>query len=101
MADLNMSIPFEITQDEALQRIKAAIAAAQTQYAGKVQNFRQDWDGNVATLSGTVMGQAISATVTVNPAALLVRAPLPGLASFFKGKIESAIQEQAEKVLKA
>jgi hypothetical protein len=92
MPNLNISIPHNLSQDEALKRIKDAIAQAQDQNPGKIKDFQENWNGTVGTLSGSAMGQAASGTVTVNASEIVLDLALPFAATFFKGQIEANIR---------
>jgi hypothetical protein len=92
MPNLNISIPHKLSQDEALRRIKDAIAKAKVQYTGKIEDLQENWNGSVGTFSGSAMAQAVSGTITVNPSEVVLDLALPFAATFFKGKIEADIR---------
>jgi hypothetical protein len=97
--DLNISIPHQLPQDEALRRIRTAIDRAKVQYADHVSDLQEHWNDNVGTLNLTVRGMAIPATVTVNPSDVAFQATLPMIASFFMGQIETTAREMLSRVL--
>ena len=99
MPNVNLSVPFQIPQDEAINRIKAYVARAKTQHADRIGNSKEEWNGNVATFSSTDGPLAVSGSLTVNPSDVALQISLPLAAAFFKGKIESAIREQLTRLL--
>ena len=99
MPNMTVSVPHNLSQGEALQRIKDAIAQAKVQRSGDVQDLQENWNGNVGTFSGSAMGQSASGTITVNASDIVFDLALPFAATFFKGKIESAIREFITKLV--
>jgi Putative polyhydroxyalkanoic acid system protein (PHA_gran_rgn) len=101
MSALDISIPHALSQDEALQRVKDGIVKGKAEYASRVRELHEHWDGYLGTFSAIAMGYALSATMTVNPDAVLVHAQLPAVASFFRGAIEKAVREHLDSLLRA
>ena len=99
MPNLNLTIPHNLSQDEALRRIKDAIAQAKSQNSSKIENLQENWNGHVGIFSGSAMGQSASGTITVNPSAIAFDLALPFAATFFKSKIEAGIRDFAAKLL--
>ena len=99
MPDLNLSIPHQLPQDEAVRRIQTAMERAKVQYGEHVSGIEEHWNGNVGTFNITVRGMAIPATVTVNPSDVAFHAELPMIASFFKGQIETTAREMLGRIL--
>jgi hypothetical protein len=79
MPNLNVVVPYKLSQDEALQRIKSAIA--QAQQSGKVNDLQENWNGNVGTFRGSAIGQSASGTITVNPSEIIFALTPPFAAS--------------------
>jgi hypothetical protein len=99
MPNLNISILHHLSQDEALQRIKDAIAHAKIQYSGNINGLQENWNANVGTFGGSAMGQALSGTITVGAPEVVVDLELPFAATFFKGQIEAGIREFVARLL--
>jgi Putative polyhydroxyalkanoic acid system protein (PHA_gran_rgn) len=96
---MNIAIPHNLSQDEALSRIKNAIAQAKSQHSGNIKDLQENWNGNVGTFSGSGMGQAASGTITVNSSEITFDLALPFAATFFKGKIEHSLRDFAAQLL--
>jgi hypothetical protein len=99
MANLNISIPHNLSQDAALKRIKDAIAQAKVEHSNSIKDLQQSWNGNVGTFSGSAMGHSASGTITVKASEIVFDMALPFAASFFKRPIESGIRDFTTKLL--
>jgi Putative polyhydroxyalkanoic acid system protein (PHA_gran_rgn) len=99
MPNLMMSVSHQLSQDEALRRIRAMVAHAKVQYSDKINDLRDSWKGNVGTFNVSGMGQKASGTVAVNPSDVTVQIRLPFAASLFKSKIESGIRDTLSRIL--
>jgi hypothetical protein len=99
MSKVNVSVPYQISQDEALRRIRARIEEAKAQAGNTVTNLQENWNGFVGTFSGSTRGATISGSITVNPAVVTVEIPLPFIAFPFKGQIETGIRNELTTLL--
>lgn len=99
MSNMNLSVPFQIPQEEAINRIKAYVTRARVQHADKIGNSHEEWNGNVGTFSSVDGPLSVSGSLTVDPSVVVVEVSLPLAAVFFKGKIEAAIREQLTRLL--
>jgi hypothetical protein len=99
MPGLTVSVSHQLSQDEALRRLQAAVALAKEQYSDKINDLRQNWEGYIGTFEVSGMGQKASGTVAVNPSDVTVRITLPFAALVFKPKIESGIRDALTKIL--
>jgi hypothetical protein len=99
MPGLKVSVAHKLSQDEALRRVKAAIADAKKEYAEQVDDLQESWDGYNGTFSATAMGQRVSGSLAVNPSDVIVQGKLPLIALPFKGKFEAMIREQVAAIL--
>ena len=96
MAKIDLTVTHRFSQDEALRRAHGLLEKIQKQFAGKISDIQQKWDGNVGIFSFSVMGFSVSGKLTVEPSEVKLTAALPFAAVFFKGEIEAAIREQLE-----
>jgi hypothetical protein len=100
MASFDMSVPHQLTQEEALKRIQHVLGQIKKEHSDKISNLTEKWDGNTGEFSLTVMGFDISGKLTVNASSVDIDAELPFAASLFKGKIKELIGGKAEELLK-
>lgn len=100
MVNINLSVPYQLSPDEALRRIQMQIHKVKAQYAGVITDFQESWNGNVGSFSGSAKGHTASGTITVNPGMVFVELTVPPLAALFgRGKIESEIRARLSGVL--
>ena len=99
MSSLNISIRHQLSQDEALARIKKGIAHLKSQYSEHLSNLEENWNGNRGTFGFSAIGFPVSSTVVVNASDVAVDLALPFAALAFKGKIESTLRDMLTKLL--
>ncbi len=100
MPKVRFSIPHKLGKEEALQRIKKGVAGAKSMHGGQIDNLQEHWTGNTGKFSGKVMGYAISGAIIVHEQEVELEGELPWAAALFKGKIESLVKKQGQKLLK-
>ncbi len=99
MANLNMTFPHQLSQDEALKRMQGLLEQVKRDFGDQVGDLTEKWEGNICEFSFSVRGFSISGTLTVKPSEVELSGDLPWLASLYKEKIESIIREKAERML--
>ena len=99
MPSIEMSVPHQLSQPEAVQRIQSLLQNIKTQHSDKISNLKEEWNGNTGSFGFTAMGFNVSGLLTINESSVDLNGNLPFAATFFQGKIKSIIREQAEKVL--
>ena len=100
MPRIDMTFRHDLPQEEALRRIKRLLTDVQARFADKVSDVRERWNGSVGKFSFSVMGFSTNGELVVGPSTVLLTGKLPPLATFFRGKIESVILEQATALLR-
>jgi hypothetical protein len=100
MASLNINIPHELEKEEALKRIQSLLQKIEMQYADKIKDLKQEWNGDTGAFSFQAMSFPVSGTLSVRDTEVVLDGELPFAASFFKGTIKSVIMDEAQKVLK-
>jgi Putative polyhydroxyalkanoic acid system protein (PHA_gran_rgn) len=99
MPKLHVSVPHQLSQEDALKRVQKAIASAKDQNSDKIRGLQESWDGFTGTFSGKAMGYSAKGTLTVNPKDVVVESDLPLFASPFKSKLEAAITDMLTRLL--
>ena len=99
MANVTVVVPHRLPQDEALNRIKQFIAQARVQYADRIGDLQENWNGYVGAFSFAGSGVSASGNIIVNPGDVTIQSTLPLMAMMFKGKIESTVRDVLSRVL--
>lgn len=99
MPQLHMSLPHQLSQPEAMQRIKGLLESLRAENLDRINDLREEWSENVGTFSFSAMGFPVSGTLAVGPTDVQLSGELPLAATFFKSKIESTIRERAAELL--
>ncbi|MGH7767583.1 MAG: polyhydroxyalkanoic acid system family protein [Candidatus Binatia bacterium] len=99
MPKLNMTVAHRLSQAEAVKRIRGLLENVKTEFADKVSDVHEEWNGNTGTFSFSALGFPVSGVLTVTPSEVEISGDLPFLAAVYKKKIESTIREQAESLL--
>jgi hypothetical protein len=99
LVNIQITVPFQISQAEALVRIKDFVKKAKKEYGGTLTITHDEWNGFVYSFAGNAKGFSGSGTTGVNEAQTSVELELPPAAMLFKGKIERAIREKLTEIL--
>ena len=100
MANFDISIPHQLSQEEAMKRIQNLLTDTKREHGDKISQLEEKWTGNTGEFSLKAMGFTVSGKLTVNPSTIDIEAELPFAASLFKGKIKELIEERAAGLLK-
>lgn len=99
MPKMTMKIPYQISEEEALTRIKGMINDLKQQHGNQVSNLKEDWQGNTGTFSLTAQGFNTCGTLTVEPRQVVLNGDIPWAAKPFQGMIEATIRERVDRLL--
>ena len=99
MSNLRMSIPHNLPEEEALQRIKSLLTNLKEQQRDVVSNVQESWEGKTGNFSFSAKGFDLSGMINVNPSSVEIDADLPFAVSLFKGTIKRVIDEKARELL--
>lgn len=99
MPKFNLKISHHLTEDEALKRIKNLLRDTKIQFADKINNLNEDWEGKKGKFSFSVIGFSVSGILEVDSSKAEISGNLPYAAMLFKGKVETTIRERAEALL--
>ncbi|QDU87657.1 Putative polyhydroxyalkanoic acid system protein (PHA_gran_rgn) [Pirellulimonas nuda] len=101
MPKFNVTVPHTLSKEEALERLKRFSDLIGNRYAGQVKDISQSWDGDKLNFGFTTFGFKIGGVVESTDSGVSVAGDLPMMAAPFKGKVESSIQEELAKLLRA
>jgi hypothetical protein len=99
MSNLSISIPHQLSQEEALQRVKTLLTNLQNEQRDRIKNVTEEWTGNTAKFGFTAQGFNVSGDIIVESGTATINAELPFALSFFKGMINQTIREKATALL--
>lgn len=99
MPKMSVVVPHQLTQDEAMGRIRRLLGEVKTDYGDKVTDLKESWSGNRGEFGFKAMGFAVSGTLDVKPGEVALNGNLPFAALPFKSKIETTIRDRATQLL--
>jgi Putative polyhydroxyalkanoic acid system protein (PHA_gran_rgn) len=99
MANLEMTIPHSLPQEEAIKRIKNQFTEMKNNHGDKIKNLKEDWNGNVGNFSFSFQGFDISGILTVDHSSVELDGKIPVAVSLFKEAIKKTIYDKAVEVL--
>ena len=99
MPKMSIVVPHQLSQDEAMARIKNLLGEVKADYGDKVTDLRESWSGHRGEFAFKAMGFAVSGSLDVKPGEISLNGSLPLAATPFKSKIESTIRTRATQLL--
>jgi hypothetical protein len=99
MPSLDITIPHQLSQEEALNRIKNLLSDAKRDHGDKISNLQESWEGNTGTFSFSAKGYDVSGNLVVQPDSIELTSQVPFAISLFKGMITSMITQKAKELL--
>jgi len=99
MANLDVVIPHNLTQDEAIERIKKLLGEMKRKHGDRISDLQENWEGNVGDFSFTAQGFHVSGNLEVNSSSVKLTGKIPLALSLFKGPISKTIYEEGSKIL--
>ncbi|MCH2114852.1 MAG: polyhydroxyalkanoic acid system family protein [Pirellulales bacterium] len=100
MPKLNLEIPHQLSGDEAKQRLQKFTEVLEAKFQDQVGELDQSWEGSSLEFSFKTFGIKIQGKIEVKDDKLVLDGDLPFSAMMFKGKIESEIREQLERLVR-
>ncbi len=87
MPRMKIVIRHHLPQSEALRRIRDHLGGLKRQFADRMQDLREYWRGNVCKFSLSIMGFAVSGTLTVGSTHVALQGNLPLVLIPFRAKL--------------
>lgn len=98
MPKINLEIPHQLSAEEARSRLERFTESLPQD---QVSDLEQSWNGDTLTFGFKTYGIKIGGDLKAAGEKLLVSVDLPFSAMMFKGKIESGIKKQLERLTQA
>ena len=99
MSYLEIKIPHELEQEEAMRRVKDKLESLKNIYGDKVNNLSEERDIHAGTISFHTMGFKITINLYVGVDLVRLSSRLPFFLSVYRKKIESVISQQGRELL--
>ena len=99
MSALKLNIPHELSQEEALTRIKNLLTSLKEEQKDTISDVQENWQGNENNFSFKAKGFNLSGNIVVNGSDVQINSQLPFAVSFFKGAISDVITKKAKALL--
>lgn len=100
MPKFNLEIPHQLSAAEAKERLQRFVEALQSKFQDNVSELEQCWNGDSLGFGFKTFGIKIGGKIDVADNRITVDGDLPLTAMMFKGKIESEIRQQLERLLR-
>lgn len=96
----NFSIPHPLSSEDARAKLDRFIEGLEAKFADSAKDIERSWEGDSLVYSFKTYGITIAGRMTVEEGSVAVEGDLPITAMMFKGKIESEIKKNLERLLK-
>ena len=96
MPKINLEIPHQLSAEDARHKLERFTESFPKD---QVSDLEQTWNGNTLTFGFKTFGIKIGGNLTAADQKLLVDIDLPFSAMMFKGKIESEVKKQLERLV--
>jgi putative polyhydroxyalkanoate system protein len=99
MPKFSVKVPHTLTQQAARERLERFADVLNEKFRGQVSDLEQTWEGDTLKFRLKTYSILLQGGIAVGEKELDLAGELPFSAMMFKGKIESAIREQLEKLV--
>lgn len=99
MPKINFDIPHSFSADDAKGKLQKFLDVIQEKFKDQASDLEQSWNENDLTFGFKTFGIKIAGKISVFDDKLSADIDLPFSAMMFKGKIESEIRGQLEKLM--
>lgn len=94
-----VSVPHQLSQEEALRRIKSLVADLKSRYGNQVSNVSEDWTGNRCDFSLKMKMFKVSGTIEVDDSTAEIQGTMPPGTGRFEGRARAMIEQGARSLL--
>jgi hypothetical protein len=99
MGASQVSVPHQLGQQAAKDRVQQLLDSLQREYAGQISDVQGQWDNNQLKFGFHFSGLPITCTAAVEADHVQVSSSLPLAAALFRGKIETWIRDELQRQL--
>jgi putative polyhydroxyalkanoate system protein len=99
VSNFTMSIPHNLTRDEAKRRLQDGIGRARHQYGAILGGLSESWEGDTLRFVLSSAGQTVSGQLFVEDHAVRLEATLPWMLAMLAGPLQRRIEKQGREAL--
>lgn len=99
MPSFGLSVPHQLSKQEATERVKHFSEKVREHHQDKVKDVHQEWNDDTLHFGFKTLGVRVDGNLTVADDEVSVQGSLPIAAMMFKGQIESAIRDELTQLL--
>ena len=99
MPKFGVRVPHNLTPQEARSRLERFAESLQQKFEDQVSDLQQSWEDDTLRFRFKTYGILLEGGIAVTDEELNLEGDLPFAAMMFRGKIESAIREQIERLV--
>jgi putative polyhydroxyalkanoate system protein len=99
MANLTVSVPHQLTKEEAKHRIDVGLTQLHGQYGGMLDHMERRWQGDRLQFTARAVGSTVSGHLDVQDHAVLVEVALPWFLSMIAGNVRQTIESDTRRLL--
>lgn len=99
MPKFNVTVPNPMSAEEAKSRLQHFAESLEGRFRGQVKDLTQHWEGDHLLFGFKTLGMRIEGTVEIGEEQIVVSGDLPFSVMMFKGKIESEIRGELERLV--
>jgi putative polyhydroxyalkanoate system protein len=99
MPNLTVSIPHQLSRQEAKRRVEELVANLQRQYGGMASRVEQSWNGDTMNFAVSAMGMSVTGEVLVADDVVRLDVALPFALAMLAGNVKQQIEEEGRKLL--
>ena len=99
MPKFSVTVPHNLPHEEVVSRLEQFEHILRQKFKDSVSDLEQKWEGDDVVFRFKSFGMAIAGKIRILDKQLAVEGDLPFTAMMFKGKIESAVREQLDRLM--
>jgi hypothetical protein len=99
MPKFSVTVPHALPREEVVHRLEQFADILRAKFKDSVSELEQKWDGEDVAFGFKSFGMRIAGKIKIHDKDVTVDGDLPFSAMMFKGKIESAIREQLDRLM--
>ena len=100
MPKFNFEIPHQLSAADAKEKLQRFTETLEAKLGDSVKDLEQSWEGDTLSFGFKTYGIKIAGKLRVEANRVAFDGDLPITAMMFKGKIESEIRQQLERLLR-